>query len=125
MTRRVLVLIGVLMMLGGVLLRMNMDVGPTVTPVLAQAEPTATRPPVPPLPTATPEPLPPTATPVQPPPSDDETPAPEPPSPTPTVIAMLPEAGGRFRVPSVLFLSLGLLLVVGAIAAIPQVRKTE
>jgi len=118
-------LMGVLMMLSGLLLQIDASRDSSVTPALAQAEPTATRPPVPPLATATPAPPPPTATPVPPPPSDDEMPAPESPSPTPTVVPIMPEAGGGFRIPSVLFLGLGLLLMVGAIAALPQRRKPE
>lgn len=128
MTRRCLILAGVLALLGGVLLQISIASVPSVTPALAQAEPTSTRPPVPPLATATPEPLPPTATPVPPPPTDDSDTgsAPSPPTTTPTStpVALLPASGDATGIPPTMWVGLGLLMA-GSAAMIGLARKIE
>jgi hypothetical protein len=121
MTRRCLILVSVLVLLSGWLLHISTTSGPSVTPALAQAEPTSTRPPVPPLATATPEP---TAPPVST-PEESEAPPSEPPTPTPTLALLLPEVGGgKVSTPFTLWLGLA-LLIAGAATMMGRAHKRE
>ncbi len=102
------VLVGAWMLGGGA--------GPAMSePVLAQAQPTATRPPVPPLATATSVPAPPA------PPEPSEASVP---TPTPMSVPLMPEAGGAdapFVVP-VLVLGVVLVAMVGAVMEVYRGR---
>jgi hypothetical protein len=121
MTRRWVILVSLLVLVSGLLLHLSIDSGASVVPALAQAEPTSTRPPVPPLATATPEPA---ATSEPPPSQTNKESTTEPPTTTPTVIPIMPEAGGKTSLLSISLLSLT-LLIAGAVTMIGCAHKAE
>lgn len=110
-TRRYVLLASLCLLIGAWMLWAGVETA-TSEPVLAQAQPTATRPPVPPLATATSVPPP-----VNPPES-----APEMSTPTPTVVPLMPEAGGS-DVPLVAFVLLVGMLMVAAVWAVGETRR--